>query len=197
MDWAAGWATFVGVGIALGAVGVLSAVGRLPRNGLVGIRISSTMASDQAWERGHLAAAPVAHSRRASQPAGSGRAVGMAAPAGRRSRCGGGRNGVDLVPGDRVCCRRPRSCTMTPPTIPEIDGDGCRVPGNEGRPSEEAMPGSPALALSLVGGSVLVVAWWTRLPLIVELAGGVAFVSGGVLFLVSAVAASRRTGQSS
>ena len=54
----AGWATLVGVGIAVGVVGVLSAVGRLPRNGIEGIRISSTMASNEAWERGHLAAAP-------------------------------------------------------------------------------------------------------------------------------------------
>jgi uncharacterized protein YjeT (DUF2065 family) len=37
----------------------LSRAGRLPRNGLVGIRIPSTLASDEAWQAGHLAAAPL------------------------------------------------------------------------------------------------------------------------------------------
>jgi hypothetical protein len=39
------------------AVGRMAAMGRLPRNVLVGIRIPSTMRSDEAWRAGHLAAA--------------------------------------------------------------------------------------------------------------------------------------------
>lgn len=39
------------------AVGRMAAMGRLPRNVLVGIRIPSTMSSDEAWRAGHLAAA--------------------------------------------------------------------------------------------------------------------------------------------
>jgi hypothetical protein len=36
-----------------------AASGRLPRNGLSGIRLPSTMASDDAWSAGHRAAIPV------------------------------------------------------------------------------------------------------------------------------------------
>ncbi|HXY46258.1 MAG TPA: SdpI family protein, partial [Acidimicrobiales bacterium] len=39
------------------SVGRLAARGRLPRNVLVGIRIPSTLSSDEAWQAGHEAAA--------------------------------------------------------------------------------------------------------------------------------------------
>ena len=39
------------------ALGGLAATGRLPRNPLAGIRIPSTMRSDEAWRAGHHAAA--------------------------------------------------------------------------------------------------------------------------------------------
>lgn len=44
-------------GAVLVALGRLSAVGRLPRNLLAGIRIPSTMRSNEAWLAGHHAAA--------------------------------------------------------------------------------------------------------------------------------------------
>jgi hypothetical protein len=44
-------------GAILVVVGRLAATCRLPRNVLVGIRIPSTMRSDEAWRSGHLAAA--------------------------------------------------------------------------------------------------------------------------------------------
>ncbi len=44
-------------GIIVIAVGRLSAAGLLPRNMLAGIRIPSTLRSDEAWRAGHEAAA--------------------------------------------------------------------------------------------------------------------------------------------
>lgn len=45
-------------GVVLLAIAWLSFGGRLPRNGSVGIRTGATMASEAAWRRAHLAAAP-------------------------------------------------------------------------------------------------------------------------------------------
>ena len=45
------------VGVLILVAGRLSAAGRLPRNGFVGIRIPSTMRSDRAWLAGHRAGA--------------------------------------------------------------------------------------------------------------------------------------------
>jgi hypothetical protein len=44
-------------GIVVVAIGRLAAKGRLPRNLFAGIRIPSTMRSDEAWRAGHEAAA--------------------------------------------------------------------------------------------------------------------------------------------
>jgi uncharacterized membrane protein len=44
-------------GVIVVGVGRLAAMGRLPRNILVGIRIPSTMRSDESWRAGHRAAA--------------------------------------------------------------------------------------------------------------------------------------------
>jgi uncharacterized membrane protein len=44
-------------GIIAVAVGRAAAAGRLPRNPFVGIRIPSTLRSDEAWRSGHRAAA--------------------------------------------------------------------------------------------------------------------------------------------
>jgi hypothetical protein len=44
-------------GVVLVVVGRLAASGRLPRNILAGIRLPSTMRSDEAWRAGHDAAA--------------------------------------------------------------------------------------------------------------------------------------------
>lgn len=44
-------------GVIVVALGRMAATGRLPRNVLAGIRIPSTMRSDEAWHAGHLAAA--------------------------------------------------------------------------------------------------------------------------------------------
>lgn len=44
-------------GVALIVVGWLSRLGRLPRNGLVGLRTPSTMRTKTAWREGHAAAA--------------------------------------------------------------------------------------------------------------------------------------------
>lgn len=44
-------------GVIVVSVGLLSATGRLPRNLFAGIRIPSTLRSDQAWRAGHRAAA--------------------------------------------------------------------------------------------------------------------------------------------
>jgi uncharacterized membrane protein len=44
-------------GAVMVVVGRLAATGRLPRNILAGIRIPSTMRSDEAWRAGHRAAA--------------------------------------------------------------------------------------------------------------------------------------------
>ena len=46
-----------GAGLVMIALGRLSATGRLPRNVFAGIRIPSTMRSDDAWRAGHRAAA--------------------------------------------------------------------------------------------------------------------------------------------
>ena len=46
-----------GVGLLLVATGVLGATDRLPRNRFVGIRVRSTLRSDEAWRAGHRAAA--------------------------------------------------------------------------------------------------------------------------------------------
>ncbi|MEP6843397.1 MAG: SdpI family protein [Pseudolysinimonas sp.] len=40
----------------MAVVSQLGGTGRLPRNGLLGLRIPSTMASDEAWKAGHHAA---------------------------------------------------------------------------------------------------------------------------------------------
>lgn len=44
-------------GVIILVLGRLSAAGRLPRNPLAGIRIPSTLRSDEAWRAGHRAAA--------------------------------------------------------------------------------------------------------------------------------------------
>lgn len=44
-------------GLLLIVAGRRAAVGRLPRNWIVGIRTTRTMASDEAWQAAHLAAA--------------------------------------------------------------------------------------------------------------------------------------------
>src|ERR1700678_2578058 len=44
-------------GVVMIALGRAAAVGRLPRNLFAGIRIPSTLRSDEAWRAGHLAAA--------------------------------------------------------------------------------------------------------------------------------------------
>lgn len=46
----------IAAGVLVGAAGVLGRLDRLPRNGLVGIRTPSTLASDEAWHRAHRAA---------------------------------------------------------------------------------------------------------------------------------------------
>lgn len=46
------------LGLALLAGGILAAGSWLPMNPIVGIRLRSTMASDQAWKAGHKAAGP-------------------------------------------------------------------------------------------------------------------------------------------
>ena len=46
-------------GVIVLAIGRMAATGRLPRNIFAGIRIPSTMRSDEAWGAGHLAAGPV------------------------------------------------------------------------------------------------------------------------------------------
>lgn len=49
-----GWLLIVAGGV-VGTVGVLGRSGRLPRNRLVGIRLRSTMTSDEAWAAAHRA----------------------------------------------------------------------------------------------------------------------------------------------
>jgi uncharacterized membrane protein len=49
------WA-LVGVGLLMAVVGELGRRSRLPRNGFVGIRLSSTMRNDLTWQRAHRAA---------------------------------------------------------------------------------------------------------------------------------------------
>lgn len=50
---------FVFVGAALLALAAGATAGTLPRNGAVGIRTRATRMSDEAWQAGHRAAAPV------------------------------------------------------------------------------------------------------------------------------------------
>ena len=49
----------IAAGVLVGAAGVLGRLDRLPRNGLVGIRTPSTLASDEAWHRAHRASVAV------------------------------------------------------------------------------------------------------------------------------------------
>ena len=46
----------LGMAMMLGAFAAMASRGSLPRNGMAGIRIPSTMASDEAWVAGHRAA---------------------------------------------------------------------------------------------------------------------------------------------
>ena len=46
----------IAAGVLVGAAGVLGRLDRLPRNGRVGIRTPTTLASDEAWHRAHRAA---------------------------------------------------------------------------------------------------------------------------------------------
>lgn len=50
--------SLVMVGALLWWLAQVGQTGKLPRNGVVGIRTASTMQSDAAWEAGHRAAAP-------------------------------------------------------------------------------------------------------------------------------------------
>jgi hypothetical protein len=65
-------------GVIVLVLGRLSAAGTLPRNPLAGIRIPSTLRSDEAWKAGHRAAAS------ALTAAGVGPVVAAAAVAARR-----------------------------------------------------------------------------------------------------------------
>ena len=51
-------AAFFILAAVFGSLGVLGAVERLPRNSIAGIRVKSTMSSDEAWREAHRAAAP-------------------------------------------------------------------------------------------------------------------------------------------
>ncbi len=51
-------ALFVLVGVVFAGLGVLSLTGRLPRNGVAGVRIAGAMASDTAWYAAQRASAP-------------------------------------------------------------------------------------------------------------------------------------------
>ncbi|MFC5676123.1 SdpI family protein [Aeromicrobium endophyticum] len=52
-------ASLVGLSLLLGWTAHVAAHDELARNGLIGIRIKATMASDEAWRAGHRSAAPV------------------------------------------------------------------------------------------------------------------------------------------
>ena len=51
-------ASLVAVGLLIVALGILSALRRLPLNAIAGLRCPSTMASDAAWRHSHQKAAP-------------------------------------------------------------------------------------------------------------------------------------------
>lgn len=51
-------ALFLVAGLVFGGLGVLSLTGRLPRNGLAGVRIAGATADDKAWRTVHRASGP-------------------------------------------------------------------------------------------------------------------------------------------
>ena len=57
VTWVSGVVKLGMSGVVMVALGRVAATGRLPRNLFAGIRIPSTLRSDEAWRAGHLAAA--------------------------------------------------------------------------------------------------------------------------------------------